>query len=62
MISGKLYIISAPSGAGKTSLVKQLIAETDDLAVSVSHTTRAMRSGEQDGVDYFLFLLTNLKP
>jgi guanylate kinase len=53
MISGKLYIISAPSGAGKTSLVKQLIAEMDDLAVSVSHTTRAMRSGEQDGVDYF---------
>jgi len=53
MISGKLYIISAPSGAGKTSLVKQLIVEMDDLAVSVSHTTRAMRSGEQDGVDYF---------
>ena len=53
MITGKLYIISAPSGAGKTSLVKRLTAELDGLAVSVSHTTRAMRSGEQDGVDYF---------
>lgn len=53
MITGKLYIISAPSGAGKTSLVKRLTAELEGLAVSVSHTTRAMRSGEQDGVDYF---------
>jgi guanylate kinase len=53
MTSGKLYIISAPSGAGKTSLVRQLLADTDKLAVSVSHTTRAMRSGEQHGVDYF---------
>lgn len=61
MISGKLYIISAPSGAGKTSLVKQLIAETDDLAVSVSHTTRAMRSGEQDGVDYFFVSVDEFK-
>ncbi|PKD39132.1 guanylate kinase [Methylomonas sp. Kb3] len=61
MISGKLYIISAPSGAGKTSLVKQLIAEMDDLAVSVSHTTRAMRSGEQDGVDYFFVPVNEFK-
>ncbi|MEI8572868.1 guanylate kinase [Methylomonas sp. LW13] len=61
MISGKLYIISAPSGAGKTSLVKQLIAEMDDLAVSVSHTTRAMRSGEQDGVDYFFVSVETFK-
>lgn len=53
MITGKLYIISAPSGAGKTSLVKRLIADTDNLAVSVSHTTRAMRAAEQNGVDYF---------
>ena len=53
MITGKLYIISAPSGAGKTSLVKQLRQEMDKLVVSVSHTTRAMRSGETHGGDYF---------
>ncbi len=50
---GKLYIISAPSGAGKTSLVKQLVADFDDLAVSVSHTTRQMRPGETHGQDYY---------
>lgn len=49
---GKLYIISAPSGAGKTSLVKQLIAEVDNLIVSVSHTTRTIRPGETQGEDY----------
>jgi guanylate kinase len=49
---GTLYIISAPSGAGKTSLVKALLARVDGVAVSVSHTTRAPRPGEQDGVDY----------
>jgi guanylate kinase len=49
---GTLYIISAPSGAGKTSLVKALLASTVDITVSVSHTTRAMRPGEEDGVDY----------
>lgn len=53
MITGKLYIISAPSGAGKTSLVKQLKNDMDKLVVSVSHTTRAMRNGEVDGIDYF---------
>jgi len=53
MTNGKLYIISAPSGAGKTSLVRQLLAEMPQLAVSVSHTTRAMRPGEVEGRDYF---------
>lgn len=53
MTIGKLYIISAPSGAGKTSLVKQLQTEMDQLVVSVSHTTRHIRSGESDGKDYF---------
>jgi len=53
MTQGKLYIISAPSGAGKTSLVKRIRTELDGLAVSVSHTTRAMRNGEANGVDYF---------
>ncbi len=50
--TGTLYIFSAPSGAGKTSLVKALLTEMDGIEVSVSHTTRAMRPGEQDGVDY----------
>ncbi|MDD5271838.1 MAG: guanylate kinase [Methylovulum sp.] len=53
MTIGTLYIISAPSGAGKTSLVKQLVAATDNLAVSISHTTRPMRPGEADGRDYY---------
>lgn len=52
-ITGTLYIISAPSGAGKTSLVKQLLATVPDVEVSVSHTTRPVRSGEHDGVDYY---------
>lgn len=53
MITGKLYIISAPSGAGKTSLVKQLVSDTEKLVVSISHTTRPMRPAERQGVDYF---------
>ncbi len=50
--SGTLYVISAPSGAGKTSLVKALLDTLDGIEVSVSHTTRAMRPGEVDGRDY----------
>ena len=49
---GILYTVSAPSGAGKTSLVKALIDSTDNVMVSVSHTTRAKRPGEEDGVNY----------
>ncbi len=49
---GTLYVISAPSGAGKTSLVKALLETLDGIEVSVSHTTRAMRPGEVDGRDY----------
>jgi guanylate kinase len=52
MSLGTLYIISAPSGAGKTSLVKALLERLPGVAVSVSHTTRAPRPGERDGVDY----------
>lgn len=51
-MKGSLFIITAASGTGKTSLVKQLIATTNDLAVSVSHTTRQPRPGEIDGIDY----------
>ncbi|MEE9421890.1 MAG: guanylate kinase [Gammaproteobacteria bacterium] len=51
-VTGTLYIISAPSGAGKTSLVKALLERLPGVQISVSHTTRIPRSGEQDGVDY----------
>ncbi|HAD09048.1 MAG TPA: guanylate kinase, partial [Porticoccaceae bacterium] len=49
---GTLYTISAPSGAGKTSLVSQLVARDPNIRVSVSHTTREKREGERDGIDY----------
>ncbi|GHD52787.1 guanylate kinase [Marinobacter persicus] len=49
---GTLYVISAPSGAGKTSLVGEMLRKDPGLGVSISHTTRPMREGEQDGVNY----------
>ncbi|WP_199699432.1 guanylate kinase [Alcanivorax profundi] len=49
---GTLYIVSAPSGAGKTSLVAALVEKVPRLRISVSHTTRTMRPGEEDGVNY----------
>ena len=49
---GQLYVISAPSGAGKTSLVKALLESTSNLEVSVSHTTRDIRPGEINGINY----------
>lgn len=49
---GTLFTVSAPSGAGKTSLVKALVESTAGIQVSVSHTTRARRPGEQDGLNY----------
>ena len=52
MTVGTLYIVSAPSGAGKTSLVNQLSATTPGVAVSVSHTTRPARLGEEEGDHY----------
>jgi guanylate kinase len=48
-----LFIIAAPSGCGKTSLVKALIEKVNNLCVSVSHTTRAARPGEEHGKNYF---------
>ncbi len=50
--SGRLYIVSAPSGAGKTSLVKALLVRHPEIALSVSYTTRPMRAGECEGRDY----------
>lgn len=52
MSQGQLYVISAPSGAGKTSLIKALREQMTDLGLSVSHTTRPMRPGEVDGQHY----------
>ncbi len=50
---GRLYVISAASGAGKTSLVNALLEQLPGIDVSVSHTTRAPRDGEVDGVNYY---------
>lgn len=49
---GTLFVVSAPSGAGKTSLVAAMLKADARLCVSVSHTTRACRPGEQDGINY----------
>lgn len=52
MSRGRLFIISAPSGAGKTTLAKALVSSVSNTVLSVSHTTRSRRAGELDGVDY----------
>ena len=52
MIQGNLFIITAASGAGKTSLVKELLAKDGQVKLSVSHTTRKPRLGEQNSVHY----------
>ena len=49
---GVLYVVSAPSGAGKTSLVKALLKADPAIRLSISYTTRAPRPGETDGRDY----------
>lgn len=49
---GLLYVITAPSGAGKTSICREIVKLFPDLRQSISYTTRAMRAGERDGVDY----------
>ena len=53
MENGNLFIIAAPSGTGKTTLVKALVSEVPGVAVSISHTTRAKRPNEKNGVNYF---------
>lgn len=52
-ITGNLFIVAAPSGGGKTSLVKHLITHLANIEVSISHTTRAPRPREKEGIDYF---------
>lgn len=53
MQTGNLFLVSAPSGAGKTSIVNAALAADSDTTVSVSHTTRPARGGEVDGDNYF---------
>ena len=60
-LAGNLFIISAPSGAGKSSLIQALLKRHSDMQVSVSHTTRAPRPGEQDGVHYHFISVAEFK-
>lgn len=50
---GRLFIVSAPSGGGKTSLLSAVVAQSSHLTVSISHTTRPRRATETDGTDYY---------
>lgn len=59
MAKGTLYVISAASGAGKTSLVSAVLRQVSGIEVSVSHTTRRPRAGEVDGVNYH-FITTDV--
>lgn len=52
MRKGLIFVVSAPSGAGKTSLCKRVVELYSDMRYSISHTTRAPRGNERDGVDY----------
>lgn len=58
---GILFIITAPSGAGKTSLVDAILERCDEICVSVSHTTRAPRKSEVHGIDYYFTSLSNFE-
>jgi len=57
MVKGNLLVISGPSGSGKSSLMKEVINEISDSYFSISSTTRAIREGEIDGINYhFIFI------
>ena len=60
-MNGKLVIISAPSGAGKTSIVKHLLESGLNLSFSISATTRPLRGNEIDGVDYFFLTVADFR-
>jgi len=53
--SGKIIVVSAPSGAGKTSIVKEILKNFPEIIFSISATTRPKRTVEKDGVEYFFF-------
>ena len=52
MNTGKLFVVAAPSGAGKSSLVNAVSQQNDDIVISISYTTRPRRTGEIDDVSY----------
>jgi len=58
---GNLFILSAPSGAGKSSLISALLEKHSDMKVSVSHTTRSPRPGEENGVHYHFVSVDEFK-
>lgn len=60
-LPGNLFILSAPSGAGKSSLINALLGKHADMQLSVSHTTRPPRAGEQDGVHYHFVSVDTFK-
>ena len=61
MNRGRIYVIAAPSGAGKSTLVNALCALDPQVQLSVSHTTRGIRPGETDGVNYFFVSVDDFK-
>lgn len=58
---GKIFVISAPSGAGKSTLCNKVLEKFPEIAYSISHTTRAPRGGEQNGVEYFFISVEEFK-
>ncbi len=61
MFEGKMFIFTAPSGAGKTTVVKHLLAKYDNLGFSVSATTRSKRDHETEGKDYYFISVSDFK-
>jgi len=61
MVHGKIIIFSAPSGAGKTTIVRHLLEKNECLTFSISATTRQKRKGEVDGKDYYFLSVEDFK-